>query len=156
MQGTSQRDFATNPPTIRNAHDSRPLDCHPEGAATKDPRLLFVSSIRTEPEKRLTSGLTTIQQLPTQTDGVAQLNATDNGKQEREAETMTPMRWIAVIVFLLALTLRLSRRYVSFELAYRVAPGLHRGISISGPLFWSLLILGTILMASSFFSRAHH
>src|ERR1019366_6464230 len=71
VQGTSQRDFATNPPTIRNAHDSRPLDCHPEGAATKDPRLLFVSSIRTEPEKRLTSGLTTIQQLPTQTDGVA-------------------------------------------------------------------------------------
>jgi hypothetical protein len=84
-------------------------------------------------------------------DIVAQLKATD-----REAETMTPMRWIAVIAFLLALTLRVSHRYVSFELAYRVAPGLHRGIPISGPLFWGLLVLGTILMAASFLSRVHH
>jgi hypothetical protein len=69
---------------------------------------------------------------------------------------MTPMRWIAVIAFLLALALRLSSRYVSFGLAYSVAPGLHRGVSISGPLFWVLLVLGTILVAASFFSRAHH
>lgn len=69
---------------------------------------------------------------------------------------MTPMRWIAVIAYLLALALRLSSRYVSFALAYSVAPGLHRGVSISGPLFWVLLVLGTILLAASFFSRAHH
>jgi hypothetical protein len=69
---------------------------------------------------------------------------------------MTPMRWIAVIAFLLALALRLSSRYVAFGLAYSVAPGLHRGVSISGPLFWVLLVLGTVLVAASFFSRAHH
>jgi hypothetical protein len=66
-----------------------------------------------------------------------------------------PMRWIAVIAFLLALALRLSSRYVSFGLAYTVAPGLHRGVSISGPLFWALVVLGAILLAASF-SRSHH
>jgi hypothetical protein len=88
-------------------------------------------------------------------DGVTQLDVTDNDEQEWKAQTMTPMRWIAVIALFLALTLRLSRPYVAFDFAYRVAPGLHRGIPVSGPLFWSLLILGTILMAASFFPRAH-
>jgi hypothetical protein len=45
---------------------------------------------------------------------------------------------------------------VAFGLAYSVAPGLHRGVSISGPLFWVLLVFGTVLVATSFFSRAHH
>jgi hypothetical protein len=43
---------------------------------------------------------------------------------------------------------------VSFELAYAVAPGVHRGIPISEPLFWVLLVLGAILLAASF-SRIH-
>jgi hypothetical protein len=68
---------------------------------------------------------------------------------------MTPKRWFAVIALLLALVLRLSTRYVSFGLAYAVAPGLHRGVSISGPLFWVLLVSGAILLAASF-SRGHH
>ena len=68
---------------------------------------------------------------------------------------MTPMRWIAVIALLLALALRLSSRYAAFGLAYAVAPGVHRSVSISGPLFWVLLVLGTILLAASF-SRTHH
>jgi hypothetical protein len=68
---------------------------------------------------------------------------------------MTPVRWIATIVLLLALVLRLSSRYVAFGWAYAVSPGEHRGFSISGPLFWVLLVVGAILMAVSFFSRAH-
>jgi hypothetical protein len=68
---------------------------------------------------------------------------------------MTRMRWIAVIALLLALVIRVSHRYVSFELAYAVAPGVHRGIPISEPLFWVLLVLGAILLAASF-SRDHH
>jgi len=67
---------------------------------------------------------------------------------------MARMRWFAVIALLLALVLRLSTRYVSFGLAYAVAPGLHRGVSISGPLFWVLLVSGAILLAASF-SRHH-
>ena len=67
---------------------------------------------------------------------------------------MTPMRWVAVSTLLLALVLRLSSRYVAFGWAYAVSPGEHRGYSISGPLFWVLLVVGAILMAVSFFSRA--
>jgi hypothetical protein len=69
---------------------------------------------------------------------------------------MTPVRWFAAIVFVLALALRLSSRFVSFEWAYSVAPGVHRGVSISGPLFWVLLVFGTIFVAASFVPRAHH
>ena len=54
---------------------------------------------------------------------------------------MTRMRWIAVMALMLALVIRVSHRYVSFGLAYAVAPGVHRGISISEPLFWVLLVL---------------
>jgi hypothetical protein len=68
---------------------------------------------------------------------------------------MTPMRWFAAIAFVLALALRLSSRYVSFGWAYTVTPGVHRAISISDPLFWGLLVFGMILVAASFFPRAH-
>ncbi len=68
---------------------------------------------------------------------------------------MTPLRWFATIALVLALALRLASRYVSFGWAYSVAPGVHRGVSISDPLFWDLLFLGTILMAASFFRHAH-
>lgn len=59
-----------------------------------------------------------------------------------------------MIAWFLALVIRVSHRYVSFELAYAVAPGVHRGIPISEPLFWVLLVLGAILLAASF-SRIH-
>jgi len=60
-----------------------------------------------------------------------------------------------VIAFLLALVIRVAHRYVSFELAYALAPGVHRGTPISEPLFWVLLVLGAILLAARF-SRIHH
>jgi hypothetical protein len=70
---------------------------------------------------------------------------------------MTPMRWFAAIALVLALALRLSSRFASFGWAYSVAPGVHRSFSISDPLFWVLLVFGTILAAAaSFLSRAHH
>ena len=85
---------------------------------------------------------------------MSQLKVRDH-EREGGTQTMTPMIWIAVVAFLLALVLRLSSRYVSFGLAYAVAPGQHRGVSISGPLFWVLLVSGAILLAASF-SRGHH
>lgn len=67
---------------------------------------------------------------------------------------MNSVRWLAAIAFVLAILCRLARPYISFGLAFRVNPELHRGVSVDGVLFWGLLVLSAILALISFSRRA--
>lgn len=67
---------------------------------------------------------------------------------------MTSMRWLAAIAFALAILCRLARSYVSFGLAFRVSPEVHRAVSVDSILFWGLLALATVLALISFFWHA--
>jgi len=58
---------------------------------------------------------------------------------------VSPLRWVAVNCFALAIVGRLARHYVSFDFAVAVAPGVHRTILPPGVLFWGLLTLGVFL-----------
>jgi hypothetical protein len=63
---------------------------------------------------------------------------------------MTPLRWLAAVAFALAILSRLARSRISFDVATRIAPGVHRGIPVDNILFWGLLALGAILLLITF------
>ncbi|HEX4283623.1 MAG TPA: hypothetical protein VHZ28_00935 [Terracidiphilus sp.] len=64
---------------------------------------------------------------------------------------MTTLRWFSVFCFALALVCRVVGRYVSFDFAVAVAPGVHRTVLPAGSFFfWVFLLLGAVLMTASF------
>jgi hypothetical protein len=68
---------------------------------------------------------------------------------------MTPLRWLALIVAVLAVAFRLAARYIPFDIAVAVSPQLHRGIPLGIVLFWVFLTLGAAMIAISFLKLAH-
>jgi hypothetical protein len=68
---------------------------------------------------------------------------------------MTLLKWLAAIAFVLAILFRLARPFISFGLAFRIAPDVHQGVSIDSVLFWGLLALSAILALIICLRHAH-
>jgi hypothetical protein len=64
---------------------------------------------------------------------------------------VTFLRGVATAAFVLAIASRLARPYISFGLATRITPEVHKEV-ISGDnfVFWGLLALGATLLVISF------
>ena len=70
----------------------------------------------------------------------------------KETDSMTSVRWIAMIVAALALVCRLTLKQFAFGFATRESPGWHRDIFSVTPgvvLFWLLLAVSAILIEGS-------
>lgn len=69
-------------------------------------------------------------------------------------QTMTPLRWLAAAVLVLAILCRVAWRHIPLDLGYRVSPQEIRGVPIGMVFFWGFLILSVALALISFFRHA--
>jgi len=64
------------------------------------------------------------------------------------------MKWLAVLAFALAIVIRFAW-HSSFAISFPSSPSMRRAMSVSNVAFWSLLIVGTVLLFVAWTRRAH-